>query len=131
MHNATHDNGQQQSPERVKCAPTFISPRPAWADKSRFVADTDEQVGIWHTWTAPAVAMVFHGSDEEAFSSEVMISRNEDLVMTEGGVTALHAKTSIFLSTLDAEFDDVSQARRFAQAILECCDRLEQSGGDR
>ena len=108
--------------DRTDIAPV-IFPRPAWADETQLEAST-----IDYTWTAPTVAEGIEPDGGEFVPIRVELNQPNDLRVTEKGVILDPGVTRVFL--LDTRFDSAN-ARLLAQAIVECCDRLDAAGGDR
>ena len=101
-----------------------ISRRPAWADETRLLPDV-----IVHTWVAPTVACGMEANDGELVPIRVEVDRMDDLRVIEAGVILDPGVTRIFL--LDTAIPDTTNGRLLAQAILECCDRIDAAGGER
>ena len=107
---------------RTDIAP-LISPRPAWADSTTIALDG----AVVHNWTAPTVAEGIQ-PDGEFVPVRPELDQPNDLRVTDRGVILDPGEARVFL--FDIRFD-VANARLLAQAIVECCDRLDAAGGDR
>ncbi len=96
----------------------IISRRPSWADTTTVSNET-----ITHSWTAPTSAKVMQ-HDGTLRDVTVEMYRDDDL-LEHDGVVALHEGEWRILVLDDVAIGDTVNARRFAQAIVECCDRID------
>ena len=103
----------------------YISSRPSWAERSEFRDHSARAAAIFHTWTVPTAGAGCLGSDGEVTPLTVELIRVDDLLLHESGVVVEEGPVQIFLPDLDASFSDTEQARRFAAAIVEACDRID------
>jgi hypothetical protein len=108
-----------------------ICRRPAWARHSEFNDDTETVSGIRHEWTSPSVARISIGSNDDVLPTTVALVQYDDMAITDEGVVTLAVgKPVLFLHDFDAAFTDLSEARSFAAASLECCDQFENPKAD-
>lgn len=115
MINATHQNGSEQSSERVNPeGASYVSRRPSWAETTRI-----DPEAIIHGWTAPTTAV-----DQEGVSVIIELCREDGLFVHDEGVFFDPGETRILL--LDTWLD-VDNARLLAKGILECCNRFEDT----
>ncbi|GAA3172689.1 hypothetical protein GCM10010531_27750 [Blastococcus jejuensis] len=96
----------------------YISRRPAWADRVTIGSEA-----IDYAWTAPTWPESIE-PDGETCPVEVIITREDMLYVNDEGVVLDPGPERIFL--LDTNLD-VENARLLAQAILECCDRINST----
>ena len=94
----------------------YISRRPAWAEHIEINAEA-----IDYTWAAMTVPQSIDHNGE-MWIAPVQITREDTLYVNDEGVVLDQGPERIFL--LDGKFD-VENARKLAEAIFECCDRLE------
>lgn len=122
-----HETATQHPDERQ---PTFAIPRPAWADEVHVGPSGGGGAVVTHLWTAPTVARggVFAG--EVGAPLQVYVQQLDDLVVDERAATYKTGEPVIFLAEADVELS-AAEARRYAAAIVEACDRLDAHQGER
>ncbi|SDP46882.1 hypothetical protein SAMN05660199_03970 [Klenkia soli] len=99
--------------------------RPVWAAVTE-VFDDLNGASIRHTWTAEVLALGSTGSGDDQYRMSVCLSQIDDLkVKDTEGVVYERGRPAVFLNDLDTTFDSPEQARAYAAAIVECCDRWE------
>ena len=103
----------------------IVAPCPKWAEDSSFSPDTDTRSTVFHRWTAPTVASGTVGSDKEPTGFTVALIATDNFVIEDTGVRVRLTDPVVYLPELNASFSDSDEARRFTQAIIECCDRLD------
>jgi hypothetical protein len=102
-----------------------IAARPRWADDSSFSPDTDSQTTVFHRWTAPSAGQgVIAGNGKPADLTASLVA-TDDFIIESEGVRLRLTDPVVLLPELNATFSDTDEARKFAQAIIECCDRLD------
>lgn len=125
MFDVTHDSPAGQHPDERQ--PIFTLPRPAWADEIHVGQDCGGAV-VTHLWTAPTVATGGLFAGEVDGPLEVYIQQHDDLEVDEDSVTYKTGQPVIFLAETDLELS-ATEARRYASAIVEACDRLDVHQG--
>jgi hypothetical protein len=107
---------------------SIISSRPSWAETTEIALDSRRTTSFTHRWTAPTVAEAASGSDGDVTPITVELEQTEDIYVNDAGVVLDPGPGArIFLSDLDTWFVNVTEARRFAAAIVEACDRWDGS----
>jgi hypothetical protein len=93
--------------------------RPDWAEEI-VISDDLNSSNVLHLWTAPTVA-----EDDEGDELTVQLRRDDDLKVDGECVVYLEGEPTIFLAGCDTGFRSTVEARRFAAAIIEACDRWD------
>ena len=102
-----------------------VLPRPAWAEVSQINHGvvTAGDTAVHHTWRSPTRSAVWSGGEVGQAYAEVV--QTDLLEVTEGGTVASTKSLVIYLGWLDAEISSTAEARKLAEAIVACCDRLD------
>lgn len=96
-----------------------VTDRPSWAEET-LIEDDLNSSNILHLWTAPTVA-----EDDDFDTLTVQLRRDDGLKVEGAAVVFREGEPTIFLAGCDTGFRSVTEARRFAAAIIEACDRWD------
>ncbi len=83
--------------------------------------------GISYTWAARTAGWARDCPDSEPFPVPVELIREDDLHVTEDGMTVKTGRPWIF--TADLWFADAAEVRKHAAALLDACDEFDRITG--